>query len=107
MRTRRSWKNQDRLFKELGREGVSYPVDMSGAKTDMVSWSTATPVCEWKENSDGVWETGCTNMFEVTAGTPASNNMKFCCYCGEKLKEEAYHCDVELTAQKEAQDEPR
>jgi hypothetical protein len=82
MRTRRSWKNQDRLFKELGRE-------------------KGPSVCVWKENSDGAWETGCTNTFEVTAGTPASNNMKFCCYCGEKLKEEAHQCDAEITAQKE------
>lgn len=74
MRTRTSWRNQDRLFKALGKE--------KGPST-----------CLWKENSDGAWETACTNTFEVTAGTPASNNMKFCCYCGKSLKQELYKED--------------
>ena len=41
--------------------------------------------CEWKQDEDGVWETGCGNMFEVTEGTPYENDLKFCPYCGNHL----------------------
>lgn len=42
-------------------------------------------MCEWRENSDGCWETACGNAFEVSEGTPAENGMKFCPYCGAGL----------------------
>ena len=69
MRTRRSPRNQDRLFKELGRE-----------KAPVVP-------CEWIEDSDGWWRTGCDKGFVVNDGTPAENGFKYCCYCGKPLKE--------------------
>lgn len=31
------------------------------------------------------YETGCGHAFEITTGTPAENDMKFCCYCGREL----------------------
>ena len=41
----------------------------------------ARPVCLWN-NADGCWETTCGNAFEINDGTPAENNMTYCCYCG-------------------------
>lgn len=43
--------------------------------------------CEWQEDIDGVWETGCGNLFLITEGSPAENDMKFCPYCGKHLLE--------------------
>lgn len=48
--------------------------------------------CTWSQedkDSDG-WETDCGYNFEVYEGTPAENNMKFCCYCGKRLITELY-----------------
>ena len=47
----------------------------------------ARPVCLW-HNVDGCWETTCGNAFEINDGTPAGNNMTYCCYCGGKVEEE-------------------
>ena len=64
MRTRTSWRNQDRLYKELGKE---------------------KGVCIWHADEDGNWHTGCENLFVLNDGTPMENKMRFCCYCGQKL----------------------
>jgi membrane protease subunit (stomatin/prohibitin family) len=72
MRTRRSPKNQDRLFKALGRE-----------KAPVVS-------CEWKEDWEGNWSTSCGEEYCITEGTPEENKMKFCAYCGKPLKQKLY-----------------
>jgi len=69
MKTRRSPKNQDRLWRELGKE-----------KALIVS-------CEWNEDENGAWWTSCDNGFEFIDGTPLDNKMKFCCYCGKPLKQ--------------------
>jgi hypothetical protein len=47
----------------------------------------ARPVCLWN-NVDGCWETTCGNAFEINDGTPAENNMTYCCYCGGKVEED-------------------
>jgi hypothetical protein len=72
MRTRRSPKNQDRLWRELGKE-----------KAPMIP-------CEWKEDDEGTWFTSCDNAFVFTDSGPTENGMKFCCYCGKPLKEVPY-----------------
>lgn len=41
--------------------------------------------CTWTQNEDGVYQTGCGNLFEFNEGTPAENEFRFCCYCGQKL----------------------
>lgn len=41
--------------------------------------------CEWKQDENGVWETECGNMFEITEGTPNENDLKYCPYCGKHL----------------------
>lgn len=71
MRTRRSPKNQVRLWRELGRE-------------------KGPTICTWKEDWEGTWETGCKNMWVFNEGTPEENNMRFCCYCGKPLKQSIY-----------------
>lgn len=43
--------------------------------------------CEWSEDEEGNWWTGCDEAFCLTDGTPTENGMKFCCYCGEDLIE--------------------
>ena len=42
--------------------------------------------CAWREE-DGVWDTDCMNVFDVTFGGPAENGMIYCCFCGKKIKE--------------------
>ena len=47
--------------------------------------------CIWKEEKgldvDGVYKTGCDNMFTIMEGNPKANNFKYCPYCGKALKE--------------------
>ena len=33
------------------------------------------------------YSTGCKQEFVLLEGTLKSNNMKFCCYCGKRLRE--------------------
>jgi hypothetical protein len=42
--------------------------------------------CDWREDEDGNWNTGCGNKHVLLSGTPAHNGMKFCCYCGASLR---------------------
>ena len=44
-----------------------------------------TPCC-WIEDDDGNWVTACGGLFVLTAGTPRENTLRFCPYCGGKLK---------------------
>ena len=41
--------------------------------------------CEWREDSEGDWETECGQTFILNDGTPRDNLMNFCCYCGHPL----------------------
>jgi hypothetical protein len=43
--------------------------------------------CTWTEE-DGCWNTDCGHVFEVSKGTPAENEMKFCCFCGKLIEED-------------------
>lgn len=38
--------------------------------------------CEWREDWEGNWETGCDEAFVFIAGGPAENGMVYCPYCG-------------------------
>ena len=51
--------------------------------------------CEWTEDCNGNWDTGCGNAFCLETGSPADNGMLFCCYCGEKLAQCSYQEPVE------------
>ena len=41
--------------------------------------------CQWKEDGDGIWNTGCGHLFEFTADGPTENQFRFCPYCGGKI----------------------
>ena len=44
--------------------------------------------CIWTEDmTDGYWETSCHGEFVFETEGPKANGMKFCCYCGKRLKE--------------------
>lgn len=53
----------------------------------------AAEVCQWTQDSDGNWETGCANIHILIQGTPSENKMAFCCYCGKPLVEHPYKED--------------
>ena len=43
-------------------------------------------VCHWAEDEDsGAYDTECGHTFALNDGTPAENEMAFCCYCGSQL----------------------
>lgn len=46
------------------------------------------PTCSWAEDEAGVWDTACGERFNLEAGTPSDNGMRFCCYCGHALSGE-------------------
>lgn len=48
--------------------------------------TTPQPACEWNEDEDGNWDTGCGNTFSFDEGGPEENKSKFCCYCGKGVK---------------------
>jgi len=33
------------------------------------------------------WSTDCGQVFVLNDGTPGDNNMKYCCFCGKKIKQ--------------------
>jgi len=44
-------------------------------------------LCTWVENDHtGIYQTACGNSFQFIDGTPESNHMKFCPYCGKGNK---------------------
>jgi len=43
--------------------------------------------CEWVEDVDGIWDTGCGQFFVLEDGTPSDNKMRWCPYCGKSLQE--------------------
>lgn len=56
----------------------------------MTDRSTEQSVCKWTEDCDGIWSTECGEMHSLNEGSPADNNMRFCCYCGGKLAQCSY-----------------
>lgn len=53
---------------------------------EIASGNGALSECWWTETGE-MWETSCKNAFVLNDGTPRHNKMKFCCYCGGKLKQ--------------------
>jgi hypothetical protein len=51
-------------------------------------YQRAAKVCEWKEDDDGNWETGCGEIFTFTDGGPEENRQNHCGYCGGKLSQQ-------------------
>ena len=48
----------------------------------------ASEHCTWMQDgeADGTWFTDCGHAFNLEAGAPAENKMKFCCYCGKPTR---------------------
>lgn len=45
------------------------------------------PTCDWREDEDGNWDTGCGQKHVLLDGGPTDNHMRYCCYCGSRLRE--------------------
>ena len=42
--------------------------------------------CDWSYDADDdTWDTACGHRFTLIDGTPAQNQMNFCCYCGKPI----------------------
>lgn len=41
--------------------------------------------CGWKAHEDGQWFTDCGEAFEIQAGGPDENGLRYCCFCGKPL----------------------
>ena len=52
-------------------------------------------VCQWVECDEVTWETGCDNLFYFVDGSPSTNGMEYCCYCGKPIEEVKYNQDDE------------
>ena len=59
--------------------------------------AAAPEVCEWDEDSCGLWNSDCDHIFELNDGTPTENDMKFCFWCGRRLKEHKFDDTLEET----------
>jgi len=47
-----------------------------------------TRVCDWKHDENyNCYDTTCGHAFVINDGTPAENDMKYCPYCGGRLRE--------------------
>lgn len=44
--------------------------------------------CQWTEDGEA-WATSCGGFLQIENGTPADNQMVFCCYCGRPITTEA------------------
>lgn len=55
-------------------------------------WNRRAPAsgeCEWCQNGDGYWDTGCSNAFEFIADGPEENKFSYCPYCSRKVRVKA------------------
>ena len=41
---------------------------------------------KWGCREDATYETSCGNAFMLNDGTPKENKMKYCPYCGKRIK---------------------
>lgn len=61
---------------------------MYAAMDRLFSATEQDEVCQWWKLDEGyAWSTSCGKEFQLD-GTPARNEMKFCCFCGARLEEE-------------------
>jgi hypothetical protein len=64
--------------------GLSHDPSQSGAEK---------APCDWSQDGDeccDTWATSCGEMFCLNEGPPSENNMRFCCYCGNVLREHPF-----------------
>lgn len=41
--------------------------------------------CQWAEEEDGSYYTGCVRKFDLAYGTPSGQGFKFCPFCGKEI----------------------
>jgi hypothetical protein len=52
---------------------------------------SASETCLWNQDEEGdMYETSCGKAFVINDGSPAENDMRFCCYCGAALEAKPY-----------------
>ena len=54
----------------------------------------AVKPCYWVQDSDGLYNTDCGNVFEFNEGTLRENRARFCTFCGRPIEDMPYE-DVE------------
>jgi len=47
--------------------------------------------CRWREDEDGIWDSGCGRTWEFDDGGPKANRCNFCMGCGKPVVEIPYH----------------
>lgn len=57
--------------------------------------ANASRTCQWTEDEDGNWDTGCGECFSFADGKPSQNKQRFCGYCGGRLVEKEYRYEQE------------
>ena len=57
--------------------------------------------CHWGYDSEGCHETTCGHIFQLNDGTLKDNKMKYCCYCGNEIKEYDTEEDIKAIANKQ------
>ena len=60
-------------------------------ETEKESKEENSVFCHWDNDEDmfdddRIYSTSCDQEFILNDGTPKSNSMKFCCYCGKPIK---------------------
>jgi hypothetical protein len=50
---------------------------------------TKPVACDWSEDDEGCYVTGCGHAFALNDGTPHENQMLYCPFCGRRIKERA------------------
>ncbi len=50
--------------------------------------SKPSETCDWTldDRHGNKWDTTCGNAFQLETDGPKENGMKFCCYCGRRLR---------------------
>lgn len=51
--------------------------------------------CNWREDEDNIWHTGCDDAFEFNANGPDENRCKFCLYCGKPIIAIPFHFEFD------------
>lgn len=64
-----------------------YILDRWCSLSDLESVVKSERICEWKQDEDGIYHTGCGNAFYFDNGTLKENKQKFCGYCGKMIEE--------------------
>lgn len=78
-----------RMIERVGRDRAS-AIDAWNRRAALQSQDREP--CTWKyDKAIDAYDTACGNAFIVGEGTPAENDMKFCCYCGGVLTEAIDH----------------